>query len=164
VLLCLSLDQGFDKGSHEHYLPFLTSDFNAFGSKKSYMRVIRGFKKAHSFFLISQFKVSVSQLLKSKILHCWDFRKGFYSPNCWIITRCVNFINILRTNFLYKRHFGSFFYVYVTREKLLKQHSYKKINIKCWWNWILVRSVICCASFEIKSEVKQFSVLSELEL
>ncbi len=28
----------------------------------------------------------------------------------------VNFINILRTNFSYKRRFGSFFYVQVTRE------------------------------------------------
>ncbi len=32
----------------------------------------------------------------------------------------VNFINILRANFLYKRHFGSFFYVHITREKLPK--------------------------------------------
>ncbi len=28
----------------------------------------------------------------------------------------VNFINTLRTNFLYERRFGSFFYVQVTRE------------------------------------------------
>jgi len=33
----------------------------------------------------------------------------------------VNFINILCTNFSYKHHFGSFFYVHVTREKLLKR-------------------------------------------
>jgi len=39
---------------------------------------------------------------------------------------CVNFINVMRTNFLYERRFGSFFYVYVTREKLLKQRSYEK--------------------------------------
>jgi len=38
----------------------------------------------------------------------------------------VNFINILRSNFLYKHCFGSFFYVHVTREKLLKQRSYEK--------------------------------------
>jgi hypothetical protein len=38
----------------------------------------------------------------------------------------VNFINILRTNFLYECCFGSFFYVHVTREKLPKQRSYKK--------------------------------------
>ncbi len=29
----------------------------------------------------------------------------------------VNFINILHTSFLYEHHFGSFFYVHVTREK-----------------------------------------------
>ncbi len=39
----------------------------------------------------------------------------------------VNFINILlRTIFLYERCFGSFFYIHVTREKLLKRHSYEK--------------------------------------
>jgi len=42
----------------------------------------------------------------------------------------VNFINILLTNFLYKRRFGSFFssYMYVTCtwKKLPKRHSYKK--------------------------------------
>jgi len=42
----------------------------------------------------------------------------------------VNFINILRTNFLYERLFGSFFYVHVTREKLPKQHLDKKFLIK----------------------------------
>ncbi len=38
----------------------------------------------------------------------------------------VNFINILWTNFLYKRCFGSFFYIHVTREKLMKQRLYEK--------------------------------------
>jgi len=38
----------------------------------------------------------------------------------------VNFINILRTNFLYKCCFSSFFYIHVTREKLLKQHLHEK--------------------------------------
>ncbi len=33
---------------------------------------------------------------------------------------------MLRTIFLYERHFGSFFYVHETREKLPKQHWYKK--------------------------------------
>jgi len=41
-------------------------------------------------------------------------------------TSGVNFINILRTNFSYENHFGSFFYVHVTREMLRKQRSYKK--------------------------------------
>ncbi len=38
----------------------------------------------------------------------------------------VNFINILCMNFLYEHHFGSFFYVHVTREKLPKEREYKK--------------------------------------
>ncbi len=38
----------------------------------------------------------------------------------------VNFINVKPTNFLYKRHFGSFYYVHVTRKKLPKQRSYEK--------------------------------------
>jgi len=38
----------------------------------------------------------------------------------------VNFINVLNSSFLYKHHFGSFFYVHVTREKLPKRRSYKK--------------------------------------
>jgi len=42
------------------------------------------------------------------------------------LTSAVNFINILRTNFLYQRCFGSFFYVHVTREKMPKQLSYQK--------------------------------------
>jgi len=42
---------------------------------------------------------------------------------------CVNFINILRTNFLYERCFGSFFYVHETREKVPKQHSYDTYNL-----------------------------------
>jgi len=39
----------------------------------------------------------------------------------------VNFINILRTNFLFEGRFGSFFYVHVTREKLPNQRSYEKV-------------------------------------
>ncbi len=42
----------------------------------------------------------------------------------------VNFINVLGTNFSYERHFGSLFYVLVTREKLPKQISYKKFSNK----------------------------------
>jgi len=38
----------------------------------------------------------------------------------------VNFINVICARFLYEHHFGSFYYVHVTREKLLKQRSYKK--------------------------------------
>jgi len=42
----------------------------------------------------------------------------------------VNYINILRSNFLYERLFSSFFYVHVTREKLPKQRSYEKFVCK----------------------------------
>jgi hypothetical protein len=38
----------------------------------------------------------------------------------------VNFISVKNTNFLYKHHFGSFYYVHVTKVKLLKQRSYEK--------------------------------------
>ena len=38
----------------------------------------------------------------------------------------VNFINVKHTNFSYERRFDSFYYILVTREKLPKQHSYKK--------------------------------------
>jgi len=40
----------------------------------------------------------------------------------------LNFINILRTNFLYERHFGSFYYIHVTRKKLPKWRSFEKIS------------------------------------
>ncbi len=38
----------------------------------------------------------------------------------------VNVINVICARFSYKRSFGSFLYVHVTREMLLKQHSYEK--------------------------------------
>jgi len=46
------------------------------------------------------------------------------------IFSAVNFINILRTNFSYQSLFGSFFYLHVTREKLLKRRSYEKFACK----------------------------------
>ncbi len=49
---------------------------------------------------------------------------GWPSQSLYVCTG-VNFINILFTNFLYERHFSSFFYVHLTREKLPKQNSYK---------------------------------------
>ncbi len=42
----------------------------------------------------------------------------------------VNFFNVNRSNFLYQCHFGSFYYIHVTREKLVKQHLYKKFVCK----------------------------------
>ncbi len=47
----------------------------------------------------------------------------------------VNFINILRTNFLYERRFGSFFYLHVTWENDVHM---KNSRVKCWWNWHLI--------------------------
>jgi hypothetical protein len=49
---------------------------------------------------------------------------------------CVNFINVLRTNFSYEHRFGSFFssYMFVVKA-VLKQHSYEKRVHNCWWNW-----------------------------
>jgi len=37
----------------------------------------------------------------------------------------INLINILCANFTYESFLGSFFYLHVTREKLLKRRSYK---------------------------------------
>jgi len=42
----------------------------------------------------------------------------------------ANFITILCAHFLYKSAIGSFFYLHVTREKLLKRLSYKKGTCK----------------------------------
>jgi len=42
----------------------------------------------------------------------------------------VNFINVLLANFTYKSLFGSFFYLHLTREKLLKRHWHKKFAKK----------------------------------
>ncbi len=47
----------------------------------------------------------------------------------FVTTPGVNVINILRTNFLYANHFGSFFYIQVTREKLPKHYSHKKFEL-----------------------------------
>jgi hypothetical protein len=51
----------------------------------------------------------------------------------------VNFIKILRMNFLNEYHFCTFFYVQVTREKLLKQCSYKKIVHKMLMKLTIIR-------------------------
>ncbi len=44
----------------------------------------------------------------------------------------VNFINILRTNFSYKRCFSSFLYVHVSCQNNVRT---KNERIECWWNW-----------------------------
>jgi hypothetical protein len=38
----------------------------------------------------------------------------------------VNFINVKHTPFSHERHFGSFFYVHISRKKLPKWHLYEK--------------------------------------
>ncbi len=44
------------------------------------------------------------------------------------LTPGVNFINMLRMNFLYKHHFGSFFYVHVTRKSCQNTTFVRKIH------------------------------------
>jgi len=56
---------------------------------------------------------------------------GLYRHDLFVLqnlstSQGVNFINVKRANFSYEHHFGSFYYVHVTREKLPKQRSYKK--------------------------------------
>jgi len=63
---------------------------------------------------------------KNRVPQNLDFRI-FDWPVNWPI---VNFINILRANFLYKSLFGSYFYLFVTREKLPKRRSYEKFARK----------------------------------
>jgi len=46
------------------------------------------------------------------------------------LTPAVNFINVLWARFKYESLFGSFFYLHVTREKLLKRHLYEKFALK----------------------------------
>jgi hypothetical protein len=49
------------------------------------------------------------------------------------LTTGVNFINVLRMNFLYKRRFGSFFssYMYVVKAELKRRLYEKCVRIKC---------------------------------
>ncbi len=56
----------------------------------------------------------------------------------------VNFINILRTNFMYESLFGSFFYLHVTREKLPKRCSYLKFVCK-----MLIKLTPGCRCFDL---------------
>jgi hypothetical protein len=71
-------------------------------------------------------------------LRFWDQRVGKMLMK---LTPVVNFNNIKRTNFLYKRRFSSFYYVHVTRKKLPKWRSYKKFvrfyvdEIDTWKFW-----------------------------
>jgi len=69
------------------------------------------------------------------ILHIYnlvfvEFRVKVFETYCNIRKNAhikqFNFINVKRTNFLYERGFGSFYYVHVTRKKLPKWRSYRK--------------------------------------
>ncbi len=64
----------------------------------------------------------------------------------------VNFINILHTKFLYEHRFGSFFYIHVTRGKLLKQHSYKKFVLKMLMK-LTARRILECLFRSCEHEV-----------
>ncbi len=84
------------------------------------------------------------------------FADSLFASNPWrrinvADKKGVNLISIKRTNFLYKLRFGSFYYVYVTREKLPKRRSYEKfvslmlmkltpVNFHRKWN---EKSTIC---------------------
>jgi len=77
----------------------------------------------HSFSKSSH-QLSDSKLLKNKSI------KNLVSESYTLRSLGVNFINVLGTNFSYEHCFSSFFYVHVTREKLLKQRSYEKFASK----------------------------------
>jgi len=57
-------------------------------------------------------------------------RITFMSHRSW-----DNLINVLRSTFLYKSHFGGFFLVTFWRKTHFRT---KKLHIKCWWNWHLL--------------------------
>ena len=71
-----------------------------------------------------------------------------------ILTSGVNFINVKRTNFSYKCHFGSFYNVHVTIEKLLKWCSYKNF-VRLTWNWHLV-DIVVKLSLTLEDRVRLF--------
>jgi len=75
--------------------------------------------------------IFVPKIFKPKTQLCHFLGRNFGPKHtCKMLLKLtpgVNFINILHTNFSYKRRFGCFFYVHVTKEKLLKQRLYKKI-------------------------------------
>jgi len=50
----------------------------------------------------------------------------------------VNFINILRTHFLYEKLVPKIQSQKVSRKKLCKNFRTKKVGVKRWWNWHLV--------------------------
>ncbi len=75
-----------------------------------------------------QISFSFSKLHARTNLPSWKLSPlSSYSKTLVLMHKpAVNFINFLRTHFLYKHCFGSFFYIHVCREKLPKQHLYKK--------------------------------------
>ncbi len=71
-----------------------------------------------------------------------------FLENCWHETGKFSTIQVsisstfLRTNFLYKRCFSSFFYVHVTRKIRRNVIHTKNLHVKCWWNWRQVEFVV----------------------
>ncbi len=80
--------------------------------------------------------------------------------NC--LSTCLPFINALRSNFMYESIFGSFFYLHVTREKLLKRHLYEKLWRKTLMKLtpglsftnIFTNSFYACSSQKCQNSVK----------
>ncbi len=56
----------------------------------------------------------------------------------------VNFINIIHTNFSYERHFGSFFYIHVTRKKAAETTFIQKIRT------FIVDEIDTCSSLIVR--------------
>ncbi len=70
----------------------------------------------------------------------------------------VNFIHVLHMNFSHKCHFGSFFYIHVTREKLPKQCLYKIFVRKM----LMKLTLGCIVSNKIRLSNKRSRVTREL--
>jgi len=69
----------------------------------------------------------------------WTKRVGLPYVACIIAQPGVNFINILRTNFLFKSALRSLFLVTFWLWNFLA----KKAWVKCWWNWhLFIRSFV----------------------
>jgi len=71
----------------------------------------------------------------------------FFSLATLLLSSMVNFINVLQANFTYESLFGSFFYLHVTREKLLKTCSYKKFTRKMLMKLTLVQACLYIHTF-----------------
>jgi len=76
-------------------------------------------------------------LFEHSPLHTWYLISSFWHNFKFLVINVyrsitmrsgVNFINVKRTNFSYKRCFSSFYYVHVTRKKTAKMTFVRKIR------------------------------------